>query len=120
MVIELTNENIKLQKDGTFGFRVSLGFDRFTGKRIQKRRSGFRTKREAKAAYNQLLAQGSSVATTNSNITFEEFVETIFKPWYKARVKPQTYDNRLKMLDHRFKYFHKLNMQEITALDVQR
>jgi integrase len=120
MVIELTNENIKLQKDGTFGFRVSLGFDRFTGKRIQKRRSGFRTKREAKAAYNQLLAQGSSVATTNSNITFEEFVETIFKPWYKARVKPQTYDNRLKMLDHRFRYFHKLNMQEITALDVQR
>lgn len=119
-VIELTNENIKLQKDGTYGFRVSLGFDKFTGKRIQKRKSGFRTKREAKAAYNQLLAQGSSVTTTNSNITFEEFVETMFKPWYKARVKPQTYENRLKMLKRRFEYFQRMYMQEITAIDVQR
>ncbi|WP_252897929.1 Arm DNA-binding domain-containing protein [Amylolactobacillus amylophilus] len=43
-----TKDHITKQADGTFSFRVSLGTDKRTGKRIQKRASGFKTKTEAK------------------------------------------------------------------------
>lgn len=47
---------IKKAPDGTYGFRTSLGFDKRTGKRRQKRCSGFKTKTLAKEAYRKLVA----------------------------------------------------------------
>lgn len=115
----MTKENIKRLKNGTYGFRVSLGFDAVTGKRLQKQQSGFRTKKEAKVAYYQLLGQEQGPSTP-SNITFGEFLTTVFEPSYKARVKPQTYANRSQMFKKRFKALERLTLVEIKPLDIQR
>ena len=49
----MANDMIKKASNGTYYFRANLGFDQTTGKRIQKYRSGFKTKKEAKEAYAQ-------------------------------------------------------------------
>ena len=43
----MANDQIKKADNGTYYFRANLGFDHSTGKRIQKYRSGFKTKKEA-------------------------------------------------------------------------
>ena len=64
--------------DGTYWqFRCYLGTDEATGKRISTRRRGFKTEREAKQAYKQLLIDYEKNGGLNSkptiNIkTFEE------------------------------------------------
>lgn len=40
----MANDQIKKADNGTYYFRANLGFDHSTGKRIQKYRSGFKTK----------------------------------------------------------------------------
>ena len=39
--------NVYPMENGTFRASVSLGFDRITGKRIQKFKNGFKTQKEA-------------------------------------------------------------------------
>jgi len=42
----------KDKKKGTYYYVASLGFDDVTGKRIQKLKRGFQTRKEAMQAYN--------------------------------------------------------------------
>ncbi len=56
----MANEIIKKSKNGTYFFRAHLGFDE-SGKRIQKYCSGFRTKKEAKEKYYNLLLQKEKI-----------------------------------------------------------
>lgn len=51
----MVNDQIKKADNGTYYFRANLGFDHSTGKRIQKYRSGFKTKKEAKEEYAKLV-----------------------------------------------------------------
>lgn len=44
----MANDQIKKADNGTYYFRANLGFDHSTGKRIQKYRSGFKTKKKRK------------------------------------------------------------------------
>jgi integrase len=118
---------IKVNKrsNGTYEFRASLGFDPKTGKRVQKRMSGFRTKAAANKAYAQLLVDfenglfDEADESEPKHMNFQEFTQNIFVPWYKTRVKESTYLNRKQSINKHFAYFYKMNLDEITPLVLQ-
>lgn len=68
----MANDQIKKADNGTYYFRANLGFDHSTGKRIQKYRSGFKTKKEAKEEYAKLVLQfaSQSLPTEQKRIPF--------------------------------------------------
>ena len=49
----MAKDPIKKAENGTYYFRANLGFHPITGKQIQKYKSGFKTKKEAREAYSK-------------------------------------------------------------------
>ena len=91
----MAKDPIKKAENGTYYFRANLGYHPVTGKQIQKYRSGFSTKKEARAEYSKLiLASTEELADKKEDITFKKFIEEIYLPWYKTQVKESTYKNR--------------------------
>lgn len=116
----MKNNSIKKSKNGTYFFRVNLGYDQ-NGKKVQKYRSGFKTIREAKEAYSQLLLEGPEhQSEEKATILFNEYIEGIFLPWYKSQVKLRTYENRLNSIRKHFSYFNRLPVNKIEPIHVQR
>ncbi|APT18411.1 MULTISPECIES: site-specific integrase [Amylolactobacillus] len=116
-----TKDHITKQADGTFSFRVSLGTDKRTGKRIQKRASGFKTKTEAKKARLAMLAAGVTDDQDIKQTRFGPFMEDVFKPWYKTQVKPRTYRQRVNMMgSEHLKVFTEIAIDQIRPIDIQR
>ena len=61
----MAKDPIKKAENGTYYFRANLGYHPVTGKQIQKYRSGFSTKKEARAEYSKLiLASTEELADT--------------------------------------------------------
>lgn len=120
----MNKDIIKQAKNGSYYFRASLGFDPNTGKRIQKKMTGFKTKTAAKNAYINLLANKDNVIRQTKKLeermNFKEFTETVFLPWYKTQVKEQTYRNRVFSVKKHFKPFNKYYIDKITPLMVQK
>lgn len=115
-----TKDPIKKQADGIFSFRVSVGTDKRTGKRIQKRASGFKTKTEAKKARVAMLAAGVADDEDIKQTKFGEFMEDVFKPWYKTQVKPRTYRQRLVLMNTDYlTRFNDIIIDQIRPIDVQ-
>lgn len=113
--------SFKKDKRGKYYFTASLGFDSVTGKRIQKMRSGFSTIKEAREAYAELVSNfGKEAYSSNSSMLFEEFHNTIFLPYYKARVKERTYNNRLSTINQHFSYFNKMKLKSIQPIHIQK
>ena len=112
--------NLKKAENGTYYFRANLGYHPVTGKQIQKYRSGFSTKKEARAEYSKLiLASTEELADKKEDITFKKFIEEIYLPWYKTQVKESTYKNRYSTIQKHFAYFYKKKVSEIEAINVQ-
>ena len=58
-----------------------LGYNPITGKQIQKYRSGFRTKKEAKEEYSKLvLASTEELTTKKDGVSFQQFIEETYLP----------------------------------------
>lgn len=112
---------IKQAENGTFYFRTSFGFNPITGKRIQKQRSGFKTKKDAKKAYVELLKLDNTEETKVelNEMNFETYTKEVFLPWYKTQVKERTYENRESAVKKHFAYFYNKNINQIEPLDVQ-
>ena len=51
----MAKDPIKKADNGTYYFRANLGYHPITGKQIQKYRSGFATKKEAREEYSKLI-----------------------------------------------------------------
>lgn len=104
---------------GTYYAVVSLGFDDITGKRIQKKKTGFTSQVEAQKWYDFTKADLSrSSVQMNSTMSFKTFVDKYFMPSYKTRTKLQTYDvgvARLKRLD----YFFDRKLSSISPIVIQ-
>lgn len=121
----MVKENIKKAKNGTYYFRAFLGIDPLTGKSIQKYRSGFKTKKEAKNAYAELLVnaesnkENSSKREDISKMNFKDYIEQVFLPYYKTRVEIRTFENRQSSILKHFPFFYHLNVDEITPIYVQ-
>lgn len=114
------NDSIKKAKNGTYYFRINLGYD-LAGKKIQKYKSGFKTIKEAKEAYSKILLEEPSDSNSEETaMLFENYLEEIFLPWYKTQVKTRTYENRLNSIRKHFYYFYKLPVNKIEPLHVQK
>ncbi|GGC90659.1 site-specific integrase [Enterococcus wangshanyuanii] len=115
--------NVYKDNNGWY-FKASLGTDPITGKRRTKTKRGFKTEREAKKAYMEFMLlwefqQEDVEAQMSENMTFKEFTDTVFLPWYQSQVKPNTYNRRVLYLKERFSIFNDKNLREVTKLEVQ-
>lgn len=116
----MAKDPIKKANNGTYYFRANLGYDPITGKQIQKYRSGFKTKKEAKEEYSRLfLTSVDELTDQKSKVTFQQFIEETYLPWYKTQVKESTYINRCSTIKNHFKYFYKMATDEIEPINVQ-
>lgn len=116
----MAKDPIKKDKNGKYYFRVHLGFDS-AGKRVQKYRSGFNTKKEARNKYYELLLQKDDFLKDEiDTISFKEYIDSIFIPWYKNQVKSQTYENRMSIINAHFNYFNRMSIKEIKPIHVQK
>ena len=109
----MAKDPIKKADNGTYYFRANLGYNPITEKQIQKYRSGFRTKKEAKEEYSKLvLASTEELTTKKDGVSFQQFIEETYLPWYKTQVKESTYLNRATTIKKHFSYF----LQKILVL----
>ncbi|EPM6849844.1 tyrosine-type recombinase/integrase [Enterococcus faecalis] len=114
------SDSIKKAKNGTYYFRVNLGYDQ-TGKKIQKYKSGFKTIKEAREAYSKILLEDpGNILSEEAGMLFKDYLEDIFLPWYKTQVKFRTYENRLNSIRKHFSYFFQLPVNKIEPLHVQK
>lgn len=115
----MAKDPIKRAKNGTYYFRANLGYDT-NGKKIQKYRSGFKTKKEAREEYSKLILMNpKDLSDTKDKMLFKHYILDIFLPWYKTRVKLRTYENRLPTVKKHFPYFYKLAVDDIEPIHVQ-
>lgn len=116
----MTKDPIKKAANGTYYFRANLGYSPVTGKQIQKYKSGFSTKKEAREEYSRLmLTAAEELSGKKSVVTFRQFIEETYLPWYKTQVKESTYLNRKSTIQKHFAYFYKKPVDGIEPLDVQ-
>ena len=117
----MANDMIKKAGNGTYYFRANLGFDQTTGKRIQKYRSGFKTKKEAKEAYAQvlLLSSPDKIEEGTRRVRFGKFIEETYLPWYQTQVKESTFLNRAGTIRKHFSFFYEKYTDSIAPLDIQ-
>ena len=117
----MANDQIKKADNGTYYFRANLGFDHSTGKRIQKYRSGFKTKKEAKEEYAKLVLQfaSQSLPTEQKRIPFGTFIEDTYLPWYQTQVKESTFENRASTVRKHFSCFYEKFTDAIEPIDIQ-
>lgn len=116
----MAKEMIKKAENGTYYFRANLGYNPVTGKQIQKYKSGFKTKKEAKEEYSKLiLSSAEELANDKDQTTFKNFIEEIYLPWYETQVKESTYKNRYSTIQKHFAYFYRKKVNEIEPLHIQ-
>lgn len=105
----MAKDPIKKADNGTYYFRANLGYNLITGKQIQKYRSGFRTKKEAKEEYSKLvLASTEELTTKKDGVSFQQFIEETQLPWYKTQVKESTKARKPKLISGHQKIFKRL------------
>jgi integrase len=121
----MVKDNIKKAKDGTYYFRAFLGNDLSTGKSIQKYRSGFKTRKEAKKAQAEIFVsfeqdkESRSKSDGNKSMNFRDYLEQVFLPYYKTRVEIRTYENRRSSMLKHFSFFYHLAVDKIEPIHVQ-
>ena len=116
----MAKDIIKRAENGTYYFRANLGYNPATGKQIQKYKSDFKTKKEAKEEYSKLiLSSAEELVADKESPTFKSFIEDIYLPWYKTQVKESTYKNRLKTVQKHFAFFYRKKVDEIEPIHVQ-
>ena len=103
------------KRNGSWYFVASLGTDA-NGKRVRHWGRGYTTQREAKAAYDEYMAEYSRTAVKkNSTMSFGEFCRSYWIPDYKGRVRESTYEERRAMIRKHFARFDKVPLRDITA-----
>ena len=116
----MAKDPIKKADNGTYYFRANLGYNPITGKQIQKYRSGFKTKKEAREEYSKLVLTSTEELTAKKDtVSFQTFIEETYLPWYKTQVKEITYLNRRSTIQKHFAYFYKMATDEIEPINVQ-
>lgn len=117
----------KNEKTGYFFYNVELGVDQITGKRIQ--RKGSRDShgspfKSAKACYDELVKLKADFKQTrggahNYNMTYEQFMNTVYLPYYKSTVRQNTWNNRKTVLPIIIKRFKNKKLRDISIADCE-
>lgn len=90
------------KRGDNWSFTVDLGKDPETKKRKQKTVSGFRTKKEAEKACNELINQvnkGTYLEPTDK--TVEEFLHDWLELVASQALRPSTFQNRKELIENR-------------------
>ncbi|WP_144558489.1 site-specific integrase [Shouchella miscanthi] len=87
-----------------WSFTIDIGVDPATGKRKQKTKSGFKTKKEAQSACASIIDQiQKGYSFNNDNVKLGEFLDHWLEAVAKHRVKPSTFINYNRALQRRVK-----------------
>lgn len=111
----------KCKCGASWAYIVDIGKDPKTGKRKQKKKSGFRTKKEAEVAVAMLKNEiNQGLYVKESDVTFEDFA----KEWLSlyegtGRVKESTVRVRSHEIKRLLDYFAKLKLKDITRRQYQ-
>lgn len=101
-----------------FRFRIDLGNDPRTGKRVQRRRTKFSTYTKANAEYQRILAEGIPTAHPDGKTfgdVYDEWLET-----HSKSVKPSTvYSIKSRYANHIKPAFADVLIDKITPADLQ-
>lgn len=113
----------KEKSKGNWVVRYDAGYSSVTGKRIQKQRSGFKTKKEAlaflRAVEEQKAVPDEKFCEEPSLDPFKDFVVEWFNTEYKLEVGETTFENRKYMLPkHLIPYFNTTPIGKITYKDL--
>lgn len=107
-------------KNGTWYYSFSFGFDPKTGKKNRILKRGFRTQSEAAkartAALNEIHVHDIK---TTANLTYKQFMNDIFIPEYRTQVEITTFNNRLSLFNQMIAEFGRIKLKNITALRIQ-
>ena len=71
----MAKDPIKKAENGTYYFRANLGFHPITRKQIQKYKSGFKTKKEAREAYSKLMLTSTEDLTEKKQQLYRSYMQ---------------------------------------------
>ncbi|PGA19357.1 site-specific integrase [Bacillus thuringiensis] len=85
-----------------WSFTIDIGRDPLTGKRKQKTVSGFKTKKEAERACNELIHQfNTGSLVDDKNLTLSEYLQEWLENTAKQRVRDTTFINYRRAVNSR-------------------
>lgn len=107
------------KRSGGYAFRVDIGPDPATGKRRQTLRQGFRTKREAEAALEEVLSSvRDGSVTSRSSATLGEFLDG-WLVTQKQRLKRTTHASYGVAVDRVRAQLGQVKLQALTPLQIE-
>ncbi|HEM5314543.1 TPA: site-specific integrase [Streptococcus suis] len=119
-------QDVFIDPKGQFYYEVSLGNDKITGKRIKKKsRKNANGKKftTAKEAYIEAIRVKNdylqSSGYSNYDMTYEQFMNTTYLPFYESEVSPHTFSTRQPSLKLIIRRFGKKKLKDISVRDVQ-
>lgn len=127
--LDMAKTNFKgvyVDNNGQFYYEVSLGLDKITGKRIKAKSRTFENGKKfttAKEAFTEATKVMNNFfqnnGFSNHNITYSQFMEQDYIPFYESDVQDSTFESRKPMLDILVKRFGKKKLRDITVQDAQ-
>lgn len=107
-------------RNGSWYFVANLGTDG-EGKRVRYWGRGYKTQKDAKAAYDDYMSEFSKTAVRgNSTISFGEFYRAYWEPDYKGRVRESTFAARSAIARKHFGAFDRLRLRDIAPPMLKR
>ena len=118
--------DVYTDEKGQYFYNLSLGNDKVTGKRIRKKgRSDAKGKKfiSAKEAYTEAIRIKNDYLQSNGysnyDMTYEQFMNTTYLPFYQSEVSGHTYSTRQTAINLIIKRFEKKKLNDISVRDVQ-
>lgn len=119
-------QDVYVDEKGQFYYEVSLGTDKVTGKRIKRKaRKNENGKKfsSAKEAYTEAIRIKNDYLQSNGysnyDLTYEQFMNASYLPYYESEVSQHTYSTRQPSLKLIIKRFGKKKLKDISVRDVQ-
>lgn len=119
-------QDVYIDEKGRYYYEVSLGTDNITGKRIKKkaRKSASGKKfTSAKEAYTEAIRVKNDYLQSNGysnyDMTYEQFMNTTYLPYYQSEVSEHTYSTRQPAINLVINRFGKKKLKDISIRDVQ-
>ena len=99
--------------------RVSGGNDPITGKRIRLSKVVHGTKKDAIAERTRMQIEVGDIDRATKDMTVKQYMEEVFAPWEKSRVRPTTYETfRCRMNKHIIPHIGGIQMNKLSAYTV--
>lgn len=119
-------QDVYVDNKGQFYYEISLGNDKITGKRIKKKArkdSNGKKFASAKEAYTEAVKIKNDFLQSNGysnyDMTYEQFMNTTYLPYYESEVSEHTFSTRKPSLKLIINRFGNKKLKDITVREVQ-